>query len=200
MALPAGTSRYHEVYSRSMRDPAAFWGEAAQDIDWYEQPAKVFDPQAGVYGRWFVGATCNTCFNAVDRHVGRGRGRQNAIIHDSPLAGEKRAISYAELLSEVATLAAVLREFGVGTGDRVILYMPAVPEAVIAMLACARIGAIHSVVFGGFAPRSSRSASTTAGRKSSCRPAAASSRAASSHTSHCSTRRSRFARKSRKPA
>jgi propionyl-CoA synthetase len=152
-APPAGTSRYREVYARSMRDPVAFWGEAAQDIDWYEKPGKVFDPQAGVYGRWYVGATCNTCFNAVDRHVARGRGRQSAIIHDSPLAGEKRTISYAELLTEVATLAAILRDFGVGTGDRVILYMPAVPEAVFAMLACARIGAIHSVVFGGFAPR-----------------------------------------------
>jgi propionyl-CoA synthetase len=153
LSAPTVTSRYHAHYARSMRDPVGFWGEAAQDVDWYEPPDKVFDPQAGVYGRWFVGATCNTCFNAVDRHVARGRGRQSAIIHDSPLAGEKRAISYAELLSEVATLAAVLRDFGVGTGDRVILYMPAVPEAVIAMLACARIGAIHSVVFGGFAPK-----------------------------------------------
>src|SRR5215472_3707655 len=107
----------------------------------------------GIYGRWFVGASCNTCFNAVDRHVARGRGAQSAIIYDSPVTGAKRAISYAELLAEVGTLAAILRDFGVGKGDRVIIYMPMVPEAAIAMLACARIGAIHSVVFGGFAAK-----------------------------------------------
>jgi propionyl-CoA synthetase len=148
---PAGVSRYHDVYARAMRDPVGFWAEAAAAIDWYEPAAKVFDPAMGVYGRWFVGASCNTCFNAVDRHVTRGRGGQNAIIYDSPVTGAKRAITYAELLAEVGMLAAILRDFGVGTGDRVILYMPMVPEAVIAMLACARIGAVHSVVFGGFA-------------------------------------------------
>jgi propionyl-CoA synthetase len=147
----AGKSRYDEVYARAHRDPVGFWAEAAADIDWYEPAAKVFDPAMGVYGRWFVGATCNSCFNAVDRHVGRGRGRQSAIIYDSPVTGAKRAISYGELLAETCTLAAILREFGVGKGDRVIIYMPMVPEAVIAMLACARLGAIHSVVFGGFA-------------------------------------------------
>jgi propionyl-CoA synthetase len=134
-----------------MRDPVGFWAEAAGDIDWYEPATSIFDPAMDVYGRWFVGATCNTCFNAVDRHVARGRGGQSAIIYDSPVTGAKRAISYAELLAEVGTLAAILLDFGVGKGDRVILYMPMVPEAVIAMLACARIGAIHSVVFGGFA-------------------------------------------------
>jgi propionyl-CoA synthetase len=147
----AGASRYHDVYARSMRDPVGFWAEAAATIDWYEPAAKVFDPATGVYGRWFVGAVCNTCFNAVDRHVARGRGAQNAIIYDSPMTGVRRAITYAELLAEVGTLAAILRDFGVAKGDRVILYMPMVPEAVIGMLACARIGAIHSVVFGGFA-------------------------------------------------
>ena len=146
-----GKSRYHEVYERAQRDPAGFWAEAAADIDWYEPATKVFDPAMGVYGRWFVGAVCNTCFNAVDRQVARGRGAQSAIIYDSPVTGAKRAISYAELLAEVGALAAILRDFGVRKGDRVILYMPMVPEAVIAMLACARIGAIHSVVFGGFA-------------------------------------------------
>ncbi len=148
-----GKSRYHEVYARSERDPVGFWAEAAADIDWYEPATSVFDPAMGVYGRWFVGATCNTCFNAVDRHVARGRGAQSAIIYDSPVTGAKRAISYAELLAEVKTLAAILRDFGVCKGDRVILYMPMVPEAAIAMLACARIGAIHSVVFGGFAAK-----------------------------------------------
>jgi propionyl-CoA synthetase len=134
-----------------MSDPVGFWAGAAADIDWYEKTTKVFDPAAGVYGGWFVGAICNTCFNAVDRHVARGRGTQTAIIYDSPVTGAKRAISYAELLAEVRTLAAILRDFGVSKGDRVILYMPMVPEAAIGMLACARIGAIHSVVFGGFA-------------------------------------------------
>jgi propionyl-CoA synthetase len=149
----AGASRYHDVYARSMRDPEGFWAEAAAAIDWYEPAAKVFDPGMGLYGRWFAGAVCNTCFNAVDRHVARGRGGQNAIIYDSPVTGVKRAVSYAELLAEVKTLAAILRDFGVGKGDRVILYMPMTPEAVFAMLACVRIGAIHSVVFGGFAAK-----------------------------------------------
>ena len=151
--MDALTSRYHEVYERWRRDPQGFWAEAARDVDWYEPVDKVFDPAAAVYGRWFVGATCNTCYNAVDRHVLAGRGPQPAIIYDSPLANAKRIVSYSELLSEVRTLASVLRDFGIDKGDRVILYMPMVPEAVIAMLACARIGAVHSVVFGGFAAK-----------------------------------------------
>jgi len=149
--MDARTSRYHEVYARWQRDPQGFWAEAAQAIDWIEPPKAAFDPAAGVYGRWFPGGVCNTCWNAVDRHVMRGRGEQAAIIYDSPLAGEKRTISYHRLLTETQVLAAILRNFGVGKGDRVVLYMPMVPEAVIAMLACARIGAVHSVVFGGFA-------------------------------------------------
>jgi len=147
------TSRYHEAYARAQRDPEAFWAEAAQAIDWFEQPRKVFDPAAGIYGRWFIGGVCNTCFNAVDRHVAGGRAEQAAIIYDSPVTQTKRTVSYAQLLTEVKALAAVLRDFGVGKGDRVIIYMPMVPEAVFAMLACARIGAIHSVVFGGFAAK-----------------------------------------------
>src|SRR5258708_11110209 len=145
-----GKSRYHEVYARDQRDPVGFWGEAAAAIAWYDPATKVFDPAMGVYGRWFVGAACNTCFNAVDRHVARGRGAQSAIIYDSPVTGVKRAISYAELLAEVGTLAAILRDFRVVNGDRLILYMPMLPEAAIAMLACARIGAIHSLRFRGF--------------------------------------------------
>ncbi len=151
---PAATaSRYHEVYARWLADPRAFWAEAASDIDWIRPWTSVFDAGKGVYGRWFEGAACNTCFNAVDRHVEKGRGSQAAIIHDSPVTGTTRTISYADLLSEVAVLAAVLRDMGVGKGDRVIIYMPMVPEAVFAMLACARIGAVHSVVFGGFAAK-----------------------------------------------
>jgi propionyl-CoA synthetase len=146
-------SRYPQVYAAWKADPSAFWAEAAREIDWFKPAEKVFDPDAGVYGRWFVGAECNTCHNAVDRHVAAGRGEQAAIIYDSPLANAKRKLTYAELLDEVRTLGAVLQGMGVEKGDRVILYMPMIPEAAIAMLACARIGAIHSVVFGGFAAK-----------------------------------------------
>jgi propionyl-CoA synthetase len=149
--MDARTSRYSDVYARWQRDPEGFWAEAAQAIDWIEPPKRIFDPDAGVYGRWFVDGVCNTCWNAVDRHVMSGRGEQVAIIYDSPLAGQKRTLTYHRLQVETQVLAAILRNFGVEKGDRVILYMPMVPEAVIAMLACARIGAVHSVVFGGFA-------------------------------------------------
>ena len=151
--MDAPASRYHEVYARAQRDPEGFWGEAAQAIDWIEPAKQVFDPAAGVYGRWFPGGVCNTCWNAVDRHVMSGRGDQAAIIYDSPLAGQKRTLSYHRLQVETQVLAAILRNFGVQKGDRVVLYMPMVPEAVVAMLACARIGAVHSVVFGGFAAK-----------------------------------------------
>src|ERR1700691_2190759 len=151
--MDARSSRYHEVYARWQRDPQGFWAEAAADLDWFEPPKAAFDPNAGIYGRWFVGGVCNTCFNAVDRHVNTGRGEQAAIIYDSPLAATKRTITYHRLLTETQVLAGMLRDLGAAKGDRVILYMPMVPEAVIAMLACARIGAIHSVVFGGFAAR-----------------------------------------------
>jgi propionyl-CoA synthetase len=145
-------SRYHEVYARWKSDPEGFWEEAAREIDWIKPADTIFDAGAGPYGRWFAGALCNTCYNAVDRHVA-GRGDQAAIIYDSPVAKTKRTISYAELQDEVATLAAVLRDMGVAKGDRVIIYMPMIPEATMAMLACARIGAVHSVVFGGFAAK-----------------------------------------------
>jgi propionyl-CoA synthetase len=146
-------SRYAEVYAEWQADPQAFWAKAAQAIDWIKKPERIFDAEAGVYGRWFPDATCNTCFNALDRHVEAGRGDQTAILYDSPVAGAKRRIGYRELRDEVATLAAVLSDFGVAKGDRVIVHMPMIPEAVVAMLACARIGAVHSVVFGGFAAK-----------------------------------------------
>src|SRR5271155_1672666 len=151
--MDARSSRYHEVYARWQRDPLGFWAEAAADIEWFEKPKAVFDAKAGVYGRWFTGGVCNTCFNAVDRQVDAGHGEQAAIIYDSPLTGVKRTITYHRLLTETQVLGGMLRDLGVGKGDRVILYMQMVPEAVIAMLACARIGAVHSVVFGGFAAR-----------------------------------------------
>jgi propionyl-CoA synthetase len=146
-------ARYSEIYERSLRDPQGFWGEAAKDIDWFEPAKKVFDPSMGIYGRWFAGGVVNTCFNAVDRHVKTGRADQLAIIHDSPLTNQITTLTYAQLQQEVETLGAVMQDFGVAKGDRVVIYMPMVPEAVIAMLACARIGAIHSVVFGGFAAK-----------------------------------------------
>src|SRR5437868_4071972 len=146
-------SRYHEVHARSLSDPEGFWAEAAREIDWIEPAKKIFDPSMGTYGRWFAGGAVNTCYNALDRHVANGRGDQVALIHDSPLANTISKFTYAEMLREVQALAAVMQEFGVAKGDRVILYMPMVAEAVVAMLACARIGAVHSVVFGGFAAK-----------------------------------------------
>ena len=146
-------SKYAEVYGQWQKDPEGFWGNAAKEIDWIKPPTKVFDKDAGVYGRWFPDATCNTCYNAIDRHVKNGRADQTALIYDSPVTDSKRKYTYAELLDEVATLAAVLQDQGVVKGDRVVCYMPMIPEAVIGMLACARIGAVHSVVFGGFASK-----------------------------------------------
>src|ERR1700736_5578978 len=146
-------SRYAEVYAHSLADPEGFWGEAAEEIDWIEPAKKIFDPAMGLYGRWFAGAVVNTCYNALDRHVAGGRADQVALIHASPLTGSVTKFSYAQMLHEVKTLAAIMQDFGVAKGDRVILYMPMVPEAVVAMLACARIGAVHSVVFGGFAAK-----------------------------------------------
>jgi propionyl-CoA synthetase len=144
---------YAETYARWQADPHGFWAQVAQGLDWIEAPRTIFDPASGPYGRWFPDASCNTCFNALDRHVRDGRGDQTALIHDSPVTGTKASWTYAQMLDEVATLAAVLADLGVGKGDRVIVYMPMVPEAAFAMLACARIGAVHSVVFGGFAAK-----------------------------------------------
>jgi propionyl-CoA synthetase len=142
---------YHQIYARWQQDPDGFWRAAAAALDWAKPPEAVFDPSAGAYGRWYPDAELNTCYNALDRHVERGRADQKAIVYDSPMAGVKRSYSFAEALSEVKALAGVIVSLGVGKGDRVIIYMPMVPEAVFAMLACARIGAVHSVVFGGFA-------------------------------------------------
>ena len=146
-------SSYHEVYESWRRDAEAFWAGAAGGVDWFKPFDKVFDAGAGVYGRWFAGATCNTCFNAVDRHVKSGRADQLALIHDSAITGKATRYTFRELQREIVALASVLRNQGVKKGDRVIIYMPMVAEAAIAMLACARLGAIHSVVFGGFAAR-----------------------------------------------
>ena len=146
-------SSYYEVYAQWKRDPQAFWAQAARELEWDRTWDQVFDANAGVYGRWFPGALCNTCHNAVDRHAAGGRANQPALIHDSPVTGTKTTFTYAQLKQEVVALAAVLEDHGVAKGDRVVIYMPMIPEAVFAMLACARLGAVHSVVFGGFAAK-----------------------------------------------
>ena len=143
---------YAEAYEQSISDPNGFWGEAAKAVEWITPPTTILDDSNPPFYRWFEGGSLNTCFNALDRHVRDGRGDQAALIYDSPVTGVKKQYTYAELLDEVSRFAGGLRDLGVEKGDRVVIYMPMVPEAVIAMLACARLGAIHSVVFGGFAP------------------------------------------------
>ncbi|HEX5303017.1 MAG TPA: propionyl-CoA synthetase [Streptosporangiaceae bacterium] len=144
-------SRYAHEFGRSLSDPAGFWADAANNIDWYQPPSVVLDDSNPPFYRWFPDGVLNTCFNAVDRHVRDGRGEQPALIYDSPVTGTQRTYTFAALRDEVARFAGVLRGLGVDKGDRVIVYLPMIPEALIAMLACARIGAVHSVVFGGFA-------------------------------------------------
>ena len=144
---------YQAEYDRAMRDPEGFWAEAAGLIDWDRPWDRVLDDSNKPFYRWFSGAMLNTCYNAVDRHVAAGRGAQAAIIYDSPVANTQTTITYAQLQERVSGFAGALRDQGVRQGDRVIVYMPMVPEAAVAMLACARIGAIHSVVFGGFSAR-----------------------------------------------
>ena len=142
---------YADLYQSSVDDPERFWLDAATAIDWFTAPTQACDRSEEPFFRWFSDGILNTAYNALDRHVIAGRGDQPALIYDSPVTGVQRIYTYAELLADVAAFAGVLRSLGVATGDRVVLYMPMIPEAVVAMLACARIGAVHSVVFGGFA-------------------------------------------------
>ncbi|MFN8063998.1 MAG: propionyl-CoA synthetase [Vicinamibacterales bacterium] len=142
---------YLAAHARSLSEPDAFWAEAAAGITWFRRWDRVLDDSRPPFYRWFTGGLLNTCYNAVDRHVLRGRGTQPALIYDSPLTETVQTFTYADLLREVSTLAGALASSGLHKGDRVIIYMPGVPEAVFAMLACARLGVIHSVVFGGFA-------------------------------------------------
>jgi propionyl-CoA synthetase len=143
--------RFDQSYRRSLDEPEAFWAEAAAAIDWIEPWERVLDDSRAPFYRWFAGGRLNSCHNALDRHVDGGRADQPALIYDSPVVDAVHTFTYRELLDAVARFAGVLSAQGIGRGDRVVLYMPMVPEAVIAMLACARIGAVHSVVFGGFA-------------------------------------------------
>ncbi len=142
--------QYRDVFQASVDDPAAFWAAAARAVTWTREPRRILDDDNPPFYRWFPDAELNTCANALDRHIA-ARGDQAALIYDSPVTGSKRTYTYRELLDQTARFAGVLRGLGVGKGDRVLLYMPMIPEAVIAMLACARLGAVHSVVFGGFA-------------------------------------------------
>ncbi len=143
--------RYQEEFRRSLQDPEGFWGDAARAIRWDQPPRRVLDRTRPNFARWFEGGRLNTCFNALDRHVEEGRGEQLALIYDSPVTSTVLRFTYAALRDEVARFAGALARLGVVKGDRVVIYMPMVPEAVISMLACARLGAVHSVVFGGFA-------------------------------------------------
>ncbi|MEM8766324.1 MAG: AMP-binding protein, partial [Pseudomonadota bacterium] len=143
---------YATEYQRSLTDPEGFWQEQAEALPWFEAPQEILSQDENGAWRWFAGGVTNSCFLALDRHLEAGRGEQTALVYDSPATGVVRRFSYAELTELVARAAGALRSLGVEKGDRVIIYMPMIPEAAIAMLACARIGAIHSVVFGGFAP------------------------------------------------
>src|SRR5512142_1382671 len=144
--------RYEELFEKSIKDPEGFWAQAAEAITWIRSWSKVLDDSNKPFYRWFSGAELNTCFNAVDRHAMFGRADQAAIIYDSPVTNTIQKITYRELLDLVSRFAGALQGLGVAKGDTVIIYMPMIPQAVVAMLACARLGAVHSVVFGGFAP------------------------------------------------
>ncbi|MFH1026326.1 MAG: acetyl-coenzyme A synthetase N-terminal domain-containing protein, partial [Nitrospirota bacterium] len=143
---------YKEIFRRSIDDPEGFWGEAAESITWYRKWDKVLDASNPPFYRWFIGGELNTCYNALDRHVENGRADQVALIYDSPVTKTIKKVTYRELLHEVSRFAGVLKNLDVNKGDTVVIYMPMIPQAVVAMLACARLGAVHSVVFGGFAP------------------------------------------------
>ncbi|MBN8873526.1 MAG: AMP-binding protein [Rhodospirillales bacterium] len=147
----AAAASYEQAYAAWQSDPQGWWAAAAEGLEWDQRWDRVFDASIGPYGRWFVGGRLNTCFNALDRHVRDGRGEQVALIWDSAMVGRVERFTYADLLARTEKMAGALAARGVGAGDRVVIYMPMVPEAAIAMLACARIGAVHSVVFGGFA-------------------------------------------------
>lgn len=159
------TASFDEIYKQSLSDPEGFWSNVADNIFWYKKWDKVLDDSDAPYYRWFSGGQTNVCYNAIDRHVADGNGERTAVIYDSPITGVVARYSYAEMQGKIARFAGALRDNGVGYGDRVIIYMPMVPEALVAMLACARIGAVHSVVFGGFA------ASELAVRIDDCTPA-----------------------------
>jgi propionyl-CoA synthetase len=161
---------YEQEYAWSRVDPEGFWAKAAKNIEWFQEPKVILEQDANNVNhyRWFPDGIVNTCYNCLDVHVRQGRANQLALVYDSPVTKTQQSFTYAELLSQVATFAGVLRDLGVEQGDRVVIYMPMIPQAVIAMLACARIGAIHSVVFGGFAAKELATRITDANPKIDC--------------------------------
>ena len=145
------THKYKDIYENSINNKEVFWKEISENIFWYKKPTKILNSSNPPFYKWFEDGVTNTCYNALDFHIDKGRGDKTAIIYDSPITGTKNKFSYKELRDKVSIFAGALKNQGIGKGDRVIIYMPMIPEAVIAMLACGRIGAVHSVVFGGFA-------------------------------------------------
>ena len=145
------SNKFKDLYKKSIENPEIFWQEASKDIFWFKEPTKILNKSNAPFYKWFEDGVTNTCYNALDIHIDQGNGKRTALIYDSPITGNKSKFTYEELKSKVSRFAGALENQGVKKGDRVIIYMPMIPEAVIAMLACARIGSIHSVVFGGFA-------------------------------------------------
>ena len=145
------SSSFTKIYQESINNPEKFWKDASEDIFWFKKPTKILNKSNPPFYKWYENGTTNTCYNALDLHIDQGKGAITALIYDSPITGNKSKFTYEELRSKVSKFAGALKNQGVDKGDRVIIYMPMIPEAVVAMLACARIGAIHSVVFGGFA-------------------------------------------------
>ena len=145
------SQKYLDVYNESIKNPENFWKKISENIFWYKKPTKILNSDNPPFYKWFQDGTTNTCYNAIDLHVKNGRGDKIAIIYDSPITNSQKKITYNQLKNQVSVLAGALANQGIKKGDRVIIYMPMIPEAVIAMLGCARIGIIHSVVFGGFA-------------------------------------------------
>ena len=182
-------SSYREAYEEAKNSPAEFWKRAAADIVWERPFDQVYDDSGSPRYQWFPGGVLNTCYNAIDFHVANGRADQLAVIYDSPVTGVKRTLTYRELLGEVSRFAGVLASLGVVKGDRVVIYMPMIPETLVAMYACARIGAIHSWYSADLRPMSSRFVSRMPSPRRCYPPPAESKDRASSSTSPCSRRR-----------
>ena len=143
------SDKFNKIYDKSINNPEKFWSEASEDIFWFKKPHKILNKSNPPFYKWYEDGVTNTCYNALDIHIDKGNGKRTALIYDSPITGNKSKYTYEELRSKVSKFAGALQAQGTKKGDRIIIYMPMIPEAVIAMLACARVGAIHSVVFGG---------------------------------------------------
>ena len=149
-------SKYNEIYQESLNKPVEFWKNISEDIFWFKKPSKILSKSKAPFYKWFEDGVTNTCYNALDHHIDQGKGEKIALIYDSPITGNKAKLTFKQLKAKVSKFAGALDNLGVKKGDRVIIYMPMIPEAVVAMLACGRVGAIHSVVFGGFSSEALR--------------------------------------------